>query len=130
MNIRNFNKDDHNIIVEWCNKWELPVTPVEYFSDDSFIVSADDQPLCIGSLFQLSSTPMYFIEGIISNPTLENETKIKALELLIDTCIATAKNKGASIIIASTPRKKLKYLFNSRFLGDTPEQYYHVARRL
>lgn len=129
MNIRSYKKEDYNTLVNWYNKWNLPITPEDYIPQYALIVEKD-VPLCSGFLYQLGDTSMYWIEGIISNPDSKKEDKIEGLKLLINSLVNIAKENKASLILSSTPREGLKNIFNENDFGTTPEQYYHLGRRL
>lgn len=125
MKIELVNEQNYEMLVEWWNGWNLPVTPRSFIPKNSFIVSN----VCAGFIYKLDSTPMWWIEGIISNPAIEDKNiKKQALTLLIFELEKVAKVNGGELILSSTPRESLNFLFLESGFNNTPEKYFHLAR--
>jgi len=127
MNIQKITSENYSTLVNWYVKWELPITPFSFIPKTSFIV--DD--VCAGFVYQLGETPMFWIEGVISNPDIKDKSlKNKALCVLIERLEKTAKGLGGKMILSSTPRFGLNSLFLSLGFKNPPEQYFHLAKEL
>lgn len=127
MSIEILNKENYNILVQWYIKWNLPITPFSYIPKNSYIVGNT----CAGFLYRLDNTPLFWIEGIISDPNITNkELKKEALNILISTLEDIAKKEGGELLMTSTPRENLNNIFLSKEFKNTPEKYFHLAKRI
>ena len=125
MKIEKINSSNYNKLIFWYSGWNLPITPLSYIPETSIIV--DD--ICAGFIYQLEKTPMWWIEGVISNPEIKDKAlKKEALSVLITELTKLAKEKNAELILSSTPRESLNTIFLSNEFKNTPEKYFHVAR--
>lgn len=126
MNIEKINLNNYKNIVKWYSAWNLPITPYSYIPKNAFIV----ENFCAGFLYQLDNTPLFWIEGIISNPEIKDKSvKNKALALLINKLEEVAKANNCEILMSSTPRSSLNSLFLDLGFKNTPENYFHLAKR-
>lgn len=129
MKLRKFDKDkDYQKYSQLYEDWKLPITPKNWISEDTFILEEYGNIVCSGSLYQLSNTSMFWIEGIITNKNMENDLRHEGLQFLIGHLWKIAKEKGAEIVMTSTPREGLKETFKDFGFKITPEQYYHLGR--
>lgn len=128
MNIKKFTTEDYKILDFWYSEWDLPKTPISWISDTSYFVFSDEIPVCFGSLYQLGNTPMYWVEGLISNKDLDSSIKKAGISELINHFNSLQKDLNIEILLTSTPRESLKQLFESNNFRKTPENYYHLAR--
>ena len=71
---------------------------------------------------------MFWIEGIITNKQSDKNLRKEGLNILIKNLCIIAKEKGADIIMSSTPRESLKETFENCGFRLTPEKYYHLGR--
>lgn len=127
MNIQNINTENYKTLVDWYTLWELPITPYSFIPKNSYMV----EDVCAGFLYQLDNTPMFWIEGVISNPKIKDkELKNKALCVLINKLEEVAKSNGAEMVLTSTPRVGLNALFLGCGFLNTPENYFHLAKRI
>lgn len=125
MNISPITKEKYNTLIGWYKKWDLPITPFECIPRNSLIV--DD--ICAGFIYQLDNTPIWWIEGIISNPEIENkDLKKNCLKLLITSLEDVAKSNNGYLIMSSTPRESLNSIFLNEGYKNPPEKYFHLAR--
>lgn len=125
MNLYNITNENYNTIVEWYKGWDLPITPFECIPRNSLIVDN----VCAGFIYQLDNTPMWWIEGVISNPKVEDKKlKKESLKILIKSLEDVAVQNGGSLIMSSTPRESLNMIFLDAGYKNPPEKYFHVAR--
>jgi hypothetical protein len=108
-------------------EWNLPYKK-NWIQEDTFIIEDNSAVICLGSIFQFGKTPMFFIEGIISNKNVKKDLRKEGLILLIDKLYKEAKEKGAEVVMTSTPRDSLKNLFQENGFLETPEKYFHLGR--
>lgn len=128
MNIKRFEEKDYNRLLNLWDNWNLPNTPKTWIPEDTFIIENNDKIVCSGSLYQLGKTPMFWIEGVISNKEIEKSMRKEGLKLLINKLFDIAKEQGAEIVLSSTPRDGLKDMFLDNNFHETPEKYFHVGR--
>lgn len=129
MNLRKINlNEDYEKFSELYKKWNLPITPKSWIPEDTFIIEKNNDLICSGSLYQLGNSAMFWIEGIISNKDIERATRKEGLSMLVNTLFNVAKEKGAEIVMSSTPRESLKNLFENNGFKETKEKYYHLGR--
>lgn len=129
MQLRRFELEkDYSSYEVLYKEWNLPVTKKDWIPEDTFIVENDGKLVCSGSLYQLSQTPMFWIEGLISNKNIDKTIRKEALIVLINKLYEVGKEKGAEIILSSTPRDGLKDIFEENGFYQTPEKYYHLGR--
>jgi len=129
MNLRRFDiNKDYTDYSKLYKEWDLPITPKSWISEDTFIIEAGGQIVCAGSLYQLSNTSMFWIEGLVTNKYLDKSLKQEGLQILIKELSKIAKEKGAEVIMTSTPREGLKETFKDCGFRQTPEKYYHLGR--
>ena len=128
MNIRRFEMDkDYDSYSKLYSDWNLPYKK-NWIQEDTFIIENDKNIVCLGSLYQFGQTPMFFIEGIVSNKNIDKSIKKEGLSILIDKLYKEAKQKGAEVVMTSTPRDGLKNIFEENGFYQTPEKYYHLGR--
>jgi len=129
MNIITYNKEKHyNILESWYKDWNLPITPSSWIPDTSYMVYNDLKPICSGFLYQLGQTPMYFVEGIISNRSASKDERKEALDKLIKHAYVVSKELKGEILMTTTPRFSLTQLFVENGFNYTPEAYFHLGR--
>ena len=127
MNIEKINKDNYNKLVDWYVNWNLPITPFCFIPENAYIV----ENICAGFLYRLDNTPLFWIEGIVSNPEIQDKKlKQDALTNLILKLESIATLNGGQLIMSSTPREGLNSVFLSRGFKNTPENYFHLAKRI
>lgn len=125
MKIELVNEQNYEMLVEWWKDWNLPITPRSFIPKNSFVV----ENICAGFVYQLDNTSMWWIEGIVSNPSIiDKELKKQAICFLISKLEEVAKNNNGELIMSSTPRESLNTLFLESGFNNTPEKYFHVAR--
>jgi hypothetical protein len=129
MKIRKFDfQNDYEQHSSFYRDWKLPETPKTWIPEDTYVVEEIGQIICSGSLYQLGGTAMFLIEGIITNKNTNKNLRKESLDLIINHLVNIAKEKGAEIIMASTPRDGLKNMFEDNKFMITPEKYYHLGR--
>jgi hypothetical protein len=127
MTIEPITFEKYMSLIEWYYGWGLPITPFSYIPKNAFIV--DD--ICAGFLYQWDNTPMFWVEGIISNPKIKDkDLKKKALSALIKKLEEIAILNGAELIITSTPRESLNEHFLKLGFKNAPENYFHLANKV
>jgi hypothetical protein len=125
MKIELVNEQNYSTLVEWYKGWDLPITPFSYIPRNSIIV--DD--VCAGFVYQLDNTSMWWIEGVVSNPSVtDKKLKKQALTILIKSLEDVVKANDGELIMTSTPRETLSSLFVEQGFNNTPEKYFHLAR--
>lgn len=121
------NPDNYNTLVEWYLGWNLPVTPYSYIPKTAVIV----EDVCAGFLFRLSETPMFWMEGIISNPKMKDkELKAKGISTLVKELEAYAKIQGCELLLTSTPRESFNESLLKMGYSPAPERYFHLGKRV
>lgn len=129
MNIRRFDVQiDYVKHSKLYEEWNLPVTSKTWIPEDTFIIEQNGEIVCAASLYQLSKTAMFWIEGIVTNKNVDKNVRKVGLHMLIEHLYKTAKQKGAEIVMSSTPREGLKETFENCGFGLTLEKYYHLGR--
>lgn len=129
MNLRKFDMNkDYIQYSKLYEEWNLPITLKTWIPEDTFILEQNNEIVCSGSLYQLSNTPMFWIEGIITNKKIDRNLRKEGLHILIENLFKIAKEKGADLILSSTPREGLKETFEDCGFKLTPEKYYHLGR--
>ena len=128
MNIRNYEPKDYEELSRLWIQWGIPNSRQSWVSNDGIIVENNGSIVCMGFLFQMGTTKMYWMEGIISDRKISSELRKSGLDLLVDSLTISAKLQGAEIIMTSTPRSTLKTLFNSKGFNTAPEKYEHLGR--
>ena len=127
MNIQHITKNNYNTLVEWYIGWDLPITPFSFIPKTAFIVDN----VCAGFLYQLDNTPMFWVEGVVTNPAIKDK-QLKKIALcgLIKKLEESAFKQGGKLLMSSTPRESLNTTFLSLGFKNTPENYFHLAKEL
>lgn len=129
MNLRRFDlQKDYVPFSELYKEWNLPITSKNWLTEDTFIIENEEKIVCSGSLYQLGKSSMYWIEGIVTNKNIEKNLRKEGLHILLEHLYKIAKQKGAEIVMSSTPREGLKEIFENCEFKLTPEKYYHLGR--
>lgn len=129
LGVRDYNFfADYRDLAAWWAEWGLPVSPPEFLTHTASVVEQDGEKICAGFLYQLGSSQMWWIEGIVSNPKSEKEIRRHALYLLIQNLTEKAQKSGAKIVMTSTPRESLAQMFEESGFKPTPEKYFHYGR--
>jgi hypothetical protein len=121
---------DYASIRDWCEGHKLPITPANYLARNGFVVETEDRKVCAGFVYQLDSTPMYWIEGIVSNPDTDRETRQSGLVELLKACEEFARSRGAEILLGSSSFPSLTERYRDAGFGDAGRQYAHMGKRL
>lgn len=119
---------DYKQYSQLYKEWNLPITPKSWIPENTFIVEHNNEIVCSGSLYQLDKTPMFWIEGLVTNKNTHRILRSEGLHVLIENLYKIAKEKGAEIVMTSTPRTGLKEMFKDCGFQVTPEQYFHLGR--
>lgn len=120
---------DYPVLVDWYKAHKLPVAPPSYLQD-GLVIWDGSEPVCAGFIYRLGWTPMFWIEGIISNPNYPAHARRRALHHLINGLTNIAVERGCELLMGSTPRETLEGVFRECGFGSAPEKYSHVAKRL
>lgn len=128
MKIGVYTKNNYQTLCSWYDGWKLPRTPENLIPSSSLLVFKDLNPICGGFLYQMSETPMFWIEGIISDPKSSKDDRKEALVVLVKGLTDLAKEFGGQMLLSSTPRESLTSLLKSQGFSSAPEQYNHVAK--
>jgi hypothetical protein len=124
MQIKKIDQKDYELICSWYETWGLPITPRSWFSSETYII----EDKCSASLYALGDSKMYWIEGLVTNPSCDKKLKSESIMKLIDFLQNRAKELGAEIVMTSTPRKGLQQMFIESGFNNAPEAYIHLAR--
>lgn len=119
---------DYRDLASWWAEWKLPVSPPEFLTHTASVVEYDGTKICAGFLYQLGSSQMWWIEGIVSNPSCDKALRTEALSELIENLTNKARQEGAKLVLTSTPRDTLAKMFEEQGFRQTPEKYYHMGR--
>lgn len=122
--VRPYTPEDYPTLRTWYKKWDLPVTPESWIPKTSYVV----ENVCAGFLYRLGETPMYWIEGVITNPDVPSAERKVALNVLVDHFVGLQKTLPMEILMSSTPRESLLNIFQNHDFRNAPEKYNHVAR--
>lgn len=128
MIFRKYQKEDYKILEEWYDKWFLPHTPEHWIPETTYLVYDGELPICCGSVYQLGKTPMFLIEGILSDPWFDNDKRKDAINFLIKNLSNLNKELNCEMLLTSTPRTGLMMCFMENNFKPAPEQYSHLAR--
>jgi hypothetical protein len=119
---------DYPALITWWEKWQLPLTPPRYLPQGMMVEDENGKRVCVGFLFRMSATPLFWIEGIVSEPSVDRAKKAEGLELLVKGLGESAKAQGCELLMGSTPREGLKQVFVDAGYTAAPEAYFHLGR--
>jgi GNAT superfamily N-acetyltransferase len=98
--IRQLNVDDYDkTLVPWWNQWGWTPPQRDFLPDNGVggLIVFDDvshEPVCAGYLY-LTNSEVVWIDWVVSNKSYtDREKRKKALDLLLSTLVASAKEKG------------------------------------
>lgn len=121
------NSENYATLVEWYLGWNLPITPYSYIPKTSVIV----EDVCAGFLYRMGETPMFWMEGIITNPKIKDkELKAQGISAVVEILESFAKLEGCELLMTSTPRETLTQKLLKMGYSSTPERYFHLGKRL
>lgn len=125
---REYNKKDYKSLVEWYKGWNIPVAPECFIPSLALVVEKETKPMCMGFVYQMGNTPMFWIEGIISDPAIEKHIRKEAIDLLVIELTQLAKNNGSIMVLSSSPREGLVSTFKKQGFKESPEKYHHLVK--
>ena len=108
MHVREFDALDYEIIAQWWKGWGWPQVPLDCLPSGTALVVSDQDtkmPLAMGFLYT-TETNISWIEWITSNPTIEREKRIEALNLLIRELVQLSKRLKHTVVFTSMNPKK------------------------
>lgn len=102
MIIRPFIKSDHITVCRWWKAHNFTALTLATLPTTGFIIDG----VCAGFLYSTDSD-FCLLEWVISNPEISKEERAKGLDLLIDTLLETAKEKGFRLVFSTLEHPKL-----------------------
>jgi hypothetical protein len=117
-------------LVDWCKLHKLPITPYNLLPRVGCVVTdgKDNNPICMGFLYQLDNTPMYWVEGITSNPHTDKEKRGEGLKILLEWCYNEGIRLGGELILGSSHHESLTGHFKNSGFSDSGRTYKHLGR--
>jgi len=120
---------DYKEIANWWTKQDWPVMPTSMLCDDGFIVEDDENKLAACWVFS-TNCPIYIMEWTVGNPDVDWETRQKALDMLIATCVEWSKDNGAEFLFTMTKRGRFLDKLKDNEFKETDEDMVHLMRRV
>lgn len=94
MKVRRFMKVDLPFLQDWLMNHYLSHTLSEQLPSLGFIVENQGSRIAAGFIRKMENSKMGYVDGFITNPTETSEHRDKALDLLTETLLLKAKDKG------------------------------------
>ena len=133
MLLRNFTKDDYELLTEWWHNWKWPAMPLEALSDTGLCISAlDGEPLAIGFVYLTNST-IAWVEWITASPHIDKRERAAAVRFLLDELCDLAKDRGKKVLFSSLNPEKTPGLlakYQERGFIVTDEKMTNVIARI
>lgn len=105
MNIRNYNKQDYEILCSWFKEIkEIAPEQGQLPEESTFIIELDKTPAALVSIF-LTNVDVCYMENLIANPKVENRKE--AVQCLMNYAFSFAKNKGYKYSAGFTMHEQL-----------------------
>jgi GNAT superfamily N-acetyltransferase len=105
LSTRVIKKEDLDVISKWWDYWygpdkvDVSILPANGLG--GIVVEKDDNPVCAGFIY-LTNGGIALIEWVVSDPNYRDEDRGDAVVLLIESCIAVARDQGYKYIYSST----------------------------
>lgn len=116
--LRRLEDSDYDNLVKWWKDWKWDAPPKDFLPENGtggFMVSNDDSDICAGFIY-LTNSKIAWIEFIISNKQYKGKDRKDAIQFLINSLSAVAKESNAKYGYAVLKNKSLmKYYENSGF---------------
>jgi len=103
--VRNTQESDYEMLCEWWKAWRW--TPVDRLIlpdniSSGLMVSYNGVELCSGFVYKTSSSSLFWLEWIISNPNVKDrEVRREGLEFLMKGLLYMTNELGAKVIYSS-----------------------------
>lgn len=113
--VRNTQESDYEMLCEWWRMWRW--TPVDRLIlpdniESGLMVSYEGVELCSGFVYKTSSSSLYWIEFIVSNPNVKDrEVRKEGLKFLVNGLIFMSEQLGAKAIYSSLVNGNLKQTY-------------------
>lgn len=109
MKARSGTAEDLIEVNRWREFWKFPVS-ADILPDSSVVIERDGIPLCIGYLY-FSTTPVTWLEWIVSNPFADRIEAGIAVDKLLEKVGQFAKEEGL-ILFTTVTHKGLERRLN------------------
>lgn len=123
--IRQLKEEDYEMLYEWWKGWRWSVPPPRNILPDNLnegiMVQHQNTDVCAGFLYSTSSSSMFYMEFIVSNPNVKDkDVRSKSLEYLIQGLLTLAEAAGASVVftVSRNPSVLKKYEENGFIQGS------------
>lgn len=114
MRVRKFVKaTDYPDAVDWWADHSWPVIPPQMLPELGLVAEDDGFKYCMGWLYRTDSK-ICWLEYIVANPDAPLKKRSKAIDLLIEGAIFSAKEMGYKVIFSSLKSKGLMRRFNKQ----------------
>lgn len=100
MVISKVTEDNYPILTAWWAFHKWGAVPLDHLPEIGLLVSENGLNLCAGFLYETNSK-FALLEFIISNPLCDKLLRDRALDILIDSLIQKAKEKGFKTVFSS-----------------------------
>lgn len=97
-----FKPEDYSQLTGWYKLRDAPVPPIEFFSDHGYIMDG----VAAGFLY-LTNSAVAIIDGYISNPESDKNTRDNALDWITIHLTAHAKTAGYKLIKCDSKLKEV-----------------------
>lgn len=91
ISVRQYRDDDYALICSWSTNYNIKPYPKSALSPYSYIAEYKGKPIMYSSIYLGDRTTLALYGNTISDKNVKNTIKYKALELLMDTCLDTAR---------------------------------------
>lgn len=109
MNIRNYKKEDLNLILKWYrdHKQFEPFANM-LLTDSTFILEHDNKPVMCISVYLTNSKEIALLEHLVRDPEFNGSIKDEAIKMITNYAENFTKNMGYSRLVTLINRKSLK----------------------
>lgn len=113
----------------WHEAHSWPLLAADFWPKTGVIISNGDNDLAAAFLYRTDS-PICWIENIISNPRSAKMERRAAIDMLIDTLAAEAKNSGFKAVLCMTEHRRLMQAFEEAGFTELPGNMTGFMREL
>lgn len=111
-NFRYLIENDYKILSDYWKWHRFPVPPRDFLPDNfnnGLMVTYNNENLCSGFLYATSSSSLYWLEFVVSNPEIKDKKiRKEGLRLLINKLIEMASLVNCKYIYTSLMNENLK----------------------
>lgn len=107
MNIRQFQKNDYEVIKMWWYLANEPSPTIEMLPEEStFVLEIDNAPQACITVYLTNTNYLAYLENLVRNPKLQNNKN--HIEILVKHAENFTKKLGYKILLCMSYKEKLK----------------------